>query len=143
MLRITAGLAESGITMPLESHIDAERQRVGLKIVGDCTIDEVLKTINLWITAPRIERGFSVLSDHTLVGKSITTEHTKQLIEYFQDLSRFLAGARWAAVTSKPASYGMIRMISAFAESVPMEVEVFQTFEEADAWLLSKERAQH
>ena len=81
--------------------------------------------------------GFGILSDHTEVGEPITTPQVMQLIEHFKTLSDVIAGARWAAVTSKPASYGMLRMISTLAESVPMEVEVFPTFEKAEAWLLA------
>ncbi len=121
--------------MPLETHIDEKRQRVVLTIVGEITIEEVVETIRRWIKEPGIKPGFGVLTDHTRIGKAITTEQAKELIRNFQNMSRFLAGARWAAVTSSPASYGMVRMISAFAEAVPMEVEVFQSFEEADAWL--------
>lgn len=43
-------------------------------------------------------------------------------------------------VTREPASYGMMRMMSVLVERVPMEVQIFETIEEAEEWLGSSPR---
>ncbi len=121
--------------MSLDAYVDEERNYVIVTIKGDFTIKDIVRMITRAVNNPKCRPGFSILSDHTEVGTPITTEQVKGLMKHLSSLSDKMAGVRWAAFTTKPASFGMMRMVSTMAESVPMEVEVFSTKEEAENWL--------
>ncbi|MEJ2054430.1 MAG: hypothetical protein P8X42_10955, partial [Calditrichaceae bacterium] len=96
---------------------------------------------NFDITAvnhPDFKPGFNVLSDHTQIKKSITTKQVQALSSHIQKLKPYLADTRWAVLTAKKSSYGMMRMLSVYLESIPVELEVFYKLEEAEAWLNQK-----
>lgn len=128
--------------MPIESHIDEERSRVVATVDGDFTLDEILEAIDRAVRDPRFRPGFAVLSDHTAVGEPLTPRQARQMVDHLESLAEFLAGSRWAVVTSKPASHGMLRMVSALAAHVPVDVRVFSTHEEAEAWLSPPEASE-
>ena len=125
--------------MPIKSHIDEERRCVIATVCGDFTMEEIVETINRSVLDPKFRPGFAVLSDHTAVGEPLTSSQARQMVDHLKGLAESFAGSRWAIVTSKPASYGMLRMVSVLAEGVPMEVQVFSSHEEAEAWLSSSE----
>jgi len=121
--------------MPVRQWIEADRRRIRAVVAGDFKLDDVLEAIDASVSDPDFEPGFDVLSDHSEVGAPMGTDQLKQMTAHLQRLSRQLKDARWAIVASKPVSYGMMRMLSVFAERVPMRVEVFRSLEEAEAWL--------
>jgi hypothetical protein len=127
--------------MPIRHWVEADRRRLRAVVSGDITMEEIVGAITASVEDPDFELGFDILSDHTEVGEPISTEQVKQTTAHLQQLSQQLAGARWAIVTSKPSSYGMMRMLSVFAERVPMSVEVFRSLEAAEAWLASSSEA--
>lgn len=121
--------------MPLEYRIDRERRRIVVTVTGDFTMEEIVALIDTSTTDPDFEPGFDVLSDHTGVGRVITPAQAQGMVAHLRSISERVAYARWAVVATKAASYGMLRMVAALAEAVPMTVEVFSTVEEAEAWL--------
>ena len=110
-----------------------------VRVYGEFTHDEIVETINRCVRDPEFRPGFKVLSDHTAVKVPVTPSQAKQMVEHLVNLADAFAGTRWAAVTSLPASYGMMRMVSVHAERVPLEVQIFSSLEEAEAWLDSVE----
>jgi hypothetical protein len=104
-------------------------------VSGNVTIEEILEAINGSIDDPDFRWGYDILSDHTRVETAITTEQAGTTAEYLASLSLYFAGSRWAVVTSKDVSYGMMRMLSVFLERVPMDLRVFRSFDEAENWL--------
>ena len=58
-----------------------------------------------------------------------------QMTAYVENMKEVMGHSRWALVTTKPASYGMMRMLSAMLEPVPIIIRIFDTLEEADDWL--------
>ena len=125
--------------MPVESHVDEARRRIVARVFGNFTLGDIVEAIERSVRDPKFQRGFAVLSDHTEVGEPLTPDQAQQMLSRLKNLSEFVAGSRWAVVTSKPASYGMLRMVSAYAKTVPMDVQVFSSHEEAEAWLSSPE----
>ena len=63
----------------------------------------------------------------------VTPSQAKQMVEHLVNLADVFAGTRWAVVTSQPASYGMMRMVSVHAERVPMDVRIFSSLEAAES----------
>lgn len=125
--------------MPIVTRIEKDRKRVIAIVTGDLSIDEMINAINSSTKDPDFERGFDVLSDHTGINEPISTTQAEALARHLESLKEFYSGSRWAVVTRKAASYGMMRMLSVFLTKVPMELQAFYSLEEAEAWLsLSK-----
>jgi hypothetical protein len=125
--------------MPIINVIDELAGRVISEVSGDFTIEEIVKAISGSVQDPRFRPGFHILSDHTSVGAPLTTIQAKQMMAHLETLSKHLRGSRWAVVTTKAASYGMFRMTSVLAERIPMEIQVFHSHEDAEAWLTSND----
>ncbi len=123
--------------MPIEHFIDVERRRIVATVIGDFTLEDIFETIGGAVRDPRFRPGFDVYSDHRAVGEPLTGPQATQVAAFLEKHADVLAGTRWAVVTSKPASYGMLRMLSILAQRVPMEIQVFASQSEAEAWLAS------
>lgn len=125
--------------MPIESYVDEGRRRIVATVSGSFTLAEILDAIDRSVRDPRFRPGFAVLSDHRTVEEPLTPEQAGRMVDHLESLAELMAGSRWAVVTSKAASYGMLRMVSALVKHIPMEVQVFSSLEEAEAWLASPE----
>ena len=118
--------------------MDASRRLVVLDVSGTLTLNEILDAIHRSVTDPAYQPGFGVLSDHTAVEEPLTPSQAREMAARLEELSASLGGSRWAVVTAQPASYGMIRMVSALVEPAGIDVRVFSSHEEAEAWLASR-----
>lgn len=123
--------------MPIKQWVEPDRRRIRAVVDGDCSIFEMLGAIDFAIRDPDFVPGFDVLSDHTKIGEPLTTPQAQAIVTHLEGLAEQMAGSRWAVVTRKPASYGMMRMLSVLIKSVPMRLEVFSSFDEAEQWLAS------
>jgi len=123
--------------MPIKLWIERDLRRIRADLSGVVSISEMLEAINASVEDPDYEAGFDVLSDHTGIDQPISTENVHHLVKHLQALTEHFEGTRWAIVTEKPASYGMMRMLSVFARRVPMNVRVFRSIAAAEAWLQS------
>ena len=126
--------------MPVDFKIDTERRLIVATVFDEISDTDIIEALNASVSDPDFEPGFNVLSDHTRITRPITTEQVKLMVGHMESLSDHLAGARWAIVTNSPASYGMMRMLSVFAERVPIELQVFRDADEANKWLASTKR---
>jgi hypothetical protein len=123
--------------MPVDFKIDTERRLIVATVFDEISDTDIIEALHSSVSDPGFEPGFNVLSDHTRITRPITTEQVKLMVGHMESLSDHLAGARWAIVTNSPASYGMMRMLSVFAERVPIELQVFRDADEANRWLAS------
>ena len=106
------------------------------------SLDEMLEAIDSSIEHLRAgDWGFDVLSDHTKPGKPIETHEARKLAEPVETLRMHFAYSRWAVVTKMAASFGMMRMLSVFLESIPMTQRVFDSDVEAERWPCSPRAA--
>ena len=121
--------------MPIVTRIERDRKRVIAIVTGDLFLDEMINAINSATEDPDFEPGFDVLSDHTGINAPISTTQAETLASHLESLKEYYSGSRWAVVTEEAASYGMMRMLSVFLTKVPMDLEVFYSFEEAEKWL--------
>jgi hypothetical protein len=121
--------------MPIELWVDKDRRRICAVVSGDFTFEEILDTITKAVNDPDLMPGYDILSDHTQVGEVLTMGQARKMTAHLKGLSDYFAGSRWAVVTTKPASYGMMRMLSVLVEEVPIHLEVFHSFEDAERWL--------
>lgn len=121
--------------MGIRHWVEKDRRRIRAEVTGDFTLEEILDTLTRAVEDPDYEPGFDVLSDHSGIGEPLTTQQAQALSRHFEKMSRHWAGTRWAVVTTKPASVGMIRMLAVLSESVPMTIRTFPSLPEAEQWL--------
>ena len=126
--------------MPIRIWIDKDQRLIRSEISGSFSEEDILNAINESVAHPGYEPGFNVLSDHTRVTEFITTPQAYSMARHLESLSEQMANVRWAVVTREPASNGMMRVMSVLVERVPMEVQIFETIEEAEEWLGSSPR---
>ena len=121
--------------MPIKSWIEKDKKRVMAMVSGSFSIEDILININNTIEDPDFEKGFNILSDHTEIESVITTEQARMTASHLERLSKDFANSKWAVVTKKEASFGMMRMLSVFLENIPIHLEVFKSLDEAEKWL--------
>jgi hypothetical protein len=123
--------------MPIDIRVDTNKHRVYAVLSGILTLNEMVEAVNTSVEDPAFRNGIDILSDHTRLEKPIETDEAKSLARHFQVLQEHFAGSRWAVVTKMEVSFGMMRMLSVFLEQVPMYLQVFYSFDEAERWLSS------
>jgi hypothetical protein len=121
--------------MPVTHTIDRAERIVRLTVTGALSIDEMRRTVDAVVAETEGEGGFCVLSDHRGLSTPSTPAQLEALVEYMHIAGRPFHRARWAVVTSNPASYGMMRLLMVIAERVPILVNVFEDMESAEHWL--------
>ena len=121
--------------MPIKYHIDAQKRLIIAEVTGEISYSDIFQTITNSVHDPAFRKGFNVLSDHRGIVRVITTDQVEQTINLLKSYSDRLRNAKWAIVTRKPASYGMMRLLSVHAQSIPMEVKVFRNYDAASDWL--------
>ncbi|MBN2585934.1 MAG: hypothetical protein JXA64_01480 [Candidatus Fermentibacteraceae bacterium] len=123
--------------MGIRVWVEPERRLVRIEIVGDSSTAEIIDAIDSAVSDPRTEPGFNILSDHTGVGEPLTTPQAHEMADHFHKLIDIMSGSRWAVVSRKAASIGMMRMLAVLLNNIPMTVEIFDSIEEAEEWLFS------
>lgn len=126
--------------MRINCTIDEMLQRVVMKLPESFTITDITNAIDESIRNPAFRPNFDILSDHSDVVEPISVQVAKQMISHLEGLSQIFAGTRWAVVAPNAGSFGTLRMVAAHAERVPMEVQVFRLYEEAEAWLAESKK---
>lgn len=124
--------------MPIRVWVEPERRLIRVEISGDSTTVDIIDAIDRVVDDPRSEPGYDILSDHLMVGEPLTTPQAREMAAHMQKLGDLLTGSRWAAVTRKTASIGMMRMMAVLLNRIPVELEVFQTIDDAEEWLFGR-----
>lgn len=119
--------------MPIRYALDRPARLIRSTVEGDFDAAEMLTCVSAAVAAAG-EPGWHIVSDHRRIGEPATRDQVELLVEHLTDLRPYLRDARWAVIVSKPASYGMMRMLSVLAERVPMTVRVFRDAGAAERW---------
>jgi hypothetical protein len=116
--------------------IDAGARIVRLEFVGDISPDQWAGTLRAILRTATYEPGFGFLVDRRNASPP-TVEYVEFSIGLAMLNERRLAGARWAVVTSSPASLEMARMGKTLAQGagLPTPIQVFDDVESAERWL--------
>ncbi len=121
--------------MPIELSIEADRRRARLVIHGRVETDEILSAVDQVALDPEFGADFAILSDHRDVVEPLTPEQARKLIERLEHHGETMRGRHWVAIVDSPASYGMMRLMSARLESLGIRVDIVESSEEADTLL--------
>jgi hypothetical protein len=126
--------------MPIEYKIEKDKKRVFAIVSRTVSLEDIIKVITSIMRDSSFMPGFDILSDHTRIERPIETEQLKALVSHINGLATYCSSSRWAVVTKKAASYGMMRMLAAYLAIVPMELQVFYSFDDAEEWLSSPKK---
>ena len=122
--------------MPIDYTIDPGRGRLYLTIAGEFTTEEIVSVTRAFIESPELPEGFSALSDHTRVTRPLSSSQLLALVSLMEQHAQRFAGVRWAIVSTRPSSYGMMRVLAARAQlALGMRVRIFFDMQRATHWL--------
>jgi hypothetical protein len=125
--------------MPIRIWIDKEAALARAEVWGSVTTEEIIAAVDSVMQDPDFHSGLNGLSDHRQVDQILTPEQMHRLLNHLTTFRDRLANRRWAVVTGSQAAYGMIRMTSAHATRIPLDIRPFKTLEEAREWLSTDE----
>ena len=123
-------------SVPISYTLDREARLIRAVVQGDFTVHDMIACVS-GAARDAGAPGFNVVSDHREIGEPATREQVEELVQHLAGLRDYFAGARWAVVVSKQASFGMMRMLGVMAERVPMDVRVFFDAVRAELWARS------
>ncbi|MDQ3820720.1 MAG: hypothetical protein M3362_23965 [Acidobacteriota bacterium] len=122
--------------MPVSYRIDPEEKIVYLTTVGDSSLAEWTEVMLTVLTDPSYQPGFNFLSDRRGESDVPSVEFAQGAASFLKLHRKEMGSFRWAAVSDRPAIYGMQRMFAVFSEMKGIQAEVFSDFENARQWLL-------
>lgn len=122
--------------MPIRIWIDQECGIVRGVVEGAFETAEMMEALNGILEDDAFTPGTPVLSDHRTVSTVLTREQAMAVAARLAAMAPQLAGMRWAVVTTHPASYGMMRMLSVLLEDAGVEMRIFEEMDEAEGWAL-------
>jgi hypothetical protein len=122
--------------MAVTYRIDPRERVVYLTITGESPFAEWAAALRRVLADPAYVRGFNFLTDRRGQTDVPEPEFPRQvlsfLVAYVAEMGRY----RWAAVSTREATFQTMRMISILAEEADIRVEAFGDYEEARRWLL-------
>ena len=120
--------------MPVTWDLDLGRKRLVLTVTDPHTFEEWHQAVTE-IFASEFGPGYTALVDrrHALPPSARAVERMARVYEVHKAR---LAGVRVATLVGTPVAYGMARMMAVYAEMWSgYELEIFQGYAEAEAWL--------
>lgn len=121
--------------MPIDISIEKDRRRVRFVIRGQVETDEIVSTVDGLVLDPAFGPDFAILSDHRDVIEPLTPEQARTMVERLEHHGEIMRGRHWVAIVDSPASYGMMRLMSARLEGLAIRVDIVESPEEADRLL--------
>jgi hypothetical protein len=122
-------------SVPISTAVDHTGRRVRFRLQGTVSTAEILAALGDALRQIKPEVRYDVLSDHRELATPATPEQIKALMIAIEDRGASLHGSRCAVVVATDASYGMMRLMAVHAEGVGIDVGVFRTMKEAEAFL--------
>jgi hypothetical protein len=121
--------------MPITLHIDSRKPWLEIKMSGELTMTEVVDFMRQMTTDPAYSDDLCGIVDCREMTNVLGLKEVRGLA----DLELQRPGPAWrsrrAVVVSTPAQYHTARMFMVFAESGPVQYDVFYNMETAEQWL--------
>jgi hypothetical protein len=120
--------------VPIETTLDHEGRLVSFRVTGALDTKEMLDAVEKTFGQRKPGVVYNVLSDTRAVAVPATPDQIKSLVA---ELARHgtVDGMRAALVVGTDASYGMMRMMSAYTEPLGIHVGIFRDTDAARAFL--------
>ncbi len=121
--------------MPIKFEIDRDRNLTIITLQGQVTLAEMLEALNSYgKSGVTLNELYDV---RKLVGERISTEDIEAAANYFKEYGGVRPeNSKTAVLVAQALDYGLSRMIQLLTEGdVPFQINVFNTLEQALAWL--------
>jgi hypothetical protein len=121
--------------MPITTEVDNDKQLTILRVVGEVSFKEIMTALKQFMEKQPTLNELWDFREGKL--PTVTSGNLEQIAFYVRDNAHERAGGKSAFVASRDLEYGLSRMMRTLAEmkEVPLEIEVFRSFEEATQWL--------
>lgn len=119
--------------MPIHVHIDRAAARVLVR--GAVESHRELAAYGELFAHPDHRPGMPILIDERERDPAPSGHAIRELAHFLEERLDRLGPARIARVTHGDLAYGVARMFGLLLEPLPVEVRVFHSIEEAQAWL--------
>ena len=120
--------------MPLTYRIDSPAGLIHITSHGRVSSSEMQEVAESLLEDPEFRSGLDVLSDSRDVSVAPSTDDARVAADLIQRV-RNAGLARIAIVATSAAVYGMLQMVGSIAELRGHDVKVFDSIDEALAWL--------
>ncbi len=121
--------------MPIRYSVEPERGLVRLELADPLDPAHIALTVERLLADPELRVGLDLLSDHSQLDFTATTELVRAIPALLDRLGARLGRFRCAVVVPRDASYGMARMAEVLSEGGMAQVRAFRSAEEAEGWL--------
>lgn len=119
--------------MPLTYEIDESRRLLITRGTGDITDADLFDCRDRISRDPRFRPDLDLLADYT--GATSSRRVTTPALRHLAQHTLVPPGARGAYVAGGAATYGLMRMFMAFRKTNGERVEIFESVDDALAWL--------
>jgi hypothetical protein len=121
--------------MPIEYHIDARKHWLEAKLSGHVSIDEVSNHLRRMFADPAYSDDLNGIIDCRELVNVMSVNELRGLADMQVERPGPPWRSRRAVIVNSPAHYGTTRVFMLFAESGPVQYNVFYNMENAMAWL--------
>ena len=121
--------------MPVRYEIDPQLRLVRVVAEGPVSYEDDRDCLASILGDPRHREGFAFLVDHRRRAPAATADHVRAFASAMEAAAPRLGRVRFAVVVERDVSYGLARMFSALTGDLAIEVEIFRSIEDAEAWL--------
>ncbi|MHC4563357.1 MAG: hypothetical protein ACYS8X_11355 [Planctomycetota bacterium] len=119
----------------IEATFDEDRDLVTQTVIGEVTVDEILRRVMEMIARKPTSRVLWDFSTGSLA--AISAEEFRRMAEEGRAVGELRAGGKTAVVVGKDVDFGLMRMFASLAEAkdIPVEFRSFHSMAEARRWL--------
>ena len=121
--------------MPVHVRIDKNSSVLYRTLTGLVTVDDMIASFHETLQDPDYRAGMNSLTDLSAYAHQNSTADMRRLADFFIAHSDDIRGAKAAIVVSLKVSYGMVRILQAYLDVAPVNVEIFYDLQEAERWL--------
>jgi hypothetical protein len=121
--------------VPIHYQIDSSRREVLVRVSGVVSDHKLLDEVERLLNDPRFPEAPRVIWDARDRGDVPDSNVIEPMLALIGRHQPSVRGARCALVAARLASFGMQRMFSVRADSIPFEVRAFRDLAEARSWL--------
>lgn len=119
--------------MPITYVLDPAIKLIRAEVEGEFSAADMLRCVmdaGVEADGP----GWNIISDHRRIAHPATRNQLEQLTSRLESMRLYFSNARWAVVTTNIASFGMMRMLQVMAERIPIQLQIFDRYDEAERW---------
>ena len=124
-----------GGNLPISHNFNSPSGWVGIRVSGSPSDEELLAGTERILSDPQLPESPRILSDHRDMEVDLSTGFVGRAVELLSRFSSTLEASKIALVTANTTNYGMLRMLSLRADSIPVCIEVFSNIRDAEGWL--------